>query len=183
MIILLFGISNVGKTSIARVISEKYHYDFFDLDDAIKKAYGTIDNFQDEYPYHFERNKKHGELLEELVLANKDTDAVISVTPIYYAENFNYLLDFNYVYAFEIQDSVKNIFDRLVFADENDIVYKDDAYKNKYKAYYLKEIEEDMKAFRSSFEKIKHKIHLHGKSPDEGARMVMNRLNKIANKR
>lgn len=183
MIILLFGISNVGKTSIARVIAEKYGYKFFDLDDSIKKAYGTIDNFQDEFPYHFERNRKHGEFLEELITTNKDTNAVISVTPIYFADNFNYLLDLDYVYAFEIQDSVKNIFDRLVFADENDVVYKDDEYKNKYKAHYLREIEEDIKAFRPSFEKIKHKIRLHGKTPEEGAKMVMNRLSKIVNKR
>ena len=44
----------------------------------------------------------------------------------------------------ELYDTPENIFDRLVFSDENDNIYKDDEYKNKRRNYYLKEIQEDL---------------------------------------
>ena len=51
MKILLFGITNVGKTTIGKLLSEKLNYDFDDLDDEIKRRYGKIDNFLSKYPY------------------------------------------------------------------------------------------------------------------------------------
>ena len=40
MNILIFGISNVGKSSIGKRIAEKLQYEFIDIDDEIKKYYG-----------------------------------------------------------------------------------------------------------------------------------------------
>lgn len=37
MKILLFGISNVGKTTIGKLLSRKLEYDFDDLDEEIKR--------------------------------------------------------------------------------------------------------------------------------------------------
>ena len=37
MNILIFGISNVGKTSVGKLIASKLNYDFYDLDEEIKK--------------------------------------------------------------------------------------------------------------------------------------------------
>ena len=37
MKILLFGISNVGKTTIGKILSKKMKYKFDDLDDEIKR--------------------------------------------------------------------------------------------------------------------------------------------------
>ena len=36
MNIMLFGISNVGKTTIGRIVADKLGYDFYDLDEEIK---------------------------------------------------------------------------------------------------------------------------------------------------
>lgn len=38
----------------------------------------------------------------------------------------------------------ENIFKRLVFSDENDVIYKDDDYKNAHKDHYLADIQEDL---------------------------------------
>lgn len=40
MNILLFGVSNVGKTSIGKRMAEKLNYDFYDIDDEVKQYYG-----------------------------------------------------------------------------------------------------------------------------------------------
>ncbi len=46
MNILLFGISNVGKSSTGKVLAQSLGFDFYDLDDEVKKAYGiTLEEF------------------------------------------------------------------------------------------------------------------------------------------
>lgn len=40
MNILLFGVSDVGKTSIGKRMAEKLNYDFYDIDDEVKQYYG-----------------------------------------------------------------------------------------------------------------------------------------------
>lgn len=39
MIILLFGISNVGKTETGKLLAKRLGYDFKDLDEEVKKYY------------------------------------------------------------------------------------------------------------------------------------------------
>lgn len=46
MKILLFGVSNVGKTTIGKLLAEKLNFSFYDLDEEIKKYYGiTLEEF------------------------------------------------------------------------------------------------------------------------------------------
>lgn len=40
MINLLFGVSNVGKTTVGRILANKLRVDFYDVDEEIKKYYG-----------------------------------------------------------------------------------------------------------------------------------------------
>lgn len=46
MVILLFGVSNVGKTVTGEILARKLNYIFFDLDEETKKKiqdyFGTI---------------------------------------------------------------------------------------------------------------------------------------------
>ncbi|MCD7826380.1 MAG: hypothetical protein LUH14_10540 [Clostridiaceae bacterium] len=65
------------------------------------------------------------------------------VTPLSYPVRLDELLSGEDVLAFQLTDSRENIFNRLVFSDENDVVYKDDDYKNKHKEHYLEEILKD----------------------------------------
>lgn len=41
MIIMLFGVSNVGKTVTGEKLAQKLKYSFLDLDEEIKKRYHT----------------------------------------------------------------------------------------------------------------------------------------------
>lgn len=59
MVILLFGLSNVGKTTTGRILAEKLGYTFLDLDAEIKNNYQmTVDEFQKMYPLPRERRTK-----------------------------------------------------------------------------------------------------------------------------
>lgn len=169
MIILIFGVSNVGKTAIGKKLSENLGYSFFDLDHEIKEFFHTtLEDFMKENPWPHERFKKKGSVLKKIIADNKD-NMVIAVSPIYEARNFNSLLDMEQVIAVELQDTEEHIFERLVFSDENDNVYQDDDYKNAHKDYYIRDIHQDIVYVRRIFKKIQWKYFVDNKSIDQAA--------------
>lgn len=178
MIILIFGISNVGKTEIGKKLAEKLNYSFFDLDDEIKNHFHTtLEQFMKENPWPYERCIVKGKILRNIILDNGD-DMVIAVSPIYYARNFNYLLEQEEVVAVELQDTEEHIFERLVFSDENDKIYKDDEYKEKHKDYYMKEIHEDIMYMKRAFKKIQWKYFIDNKSIEQASDELMRMISK-----
>ena len=169
MIILIFGITNVGKTEVGKKLAEKLKYPFYDLDEEIKKTFHmTLEEFMNKNPWPYERHIVKGKVLRKTVEENGE-DMVIAVSPIYYARNFNYLLDRDNVIGVELQDSEEHIFERLVFSDENDNVYKDDEYKMQHKKHYLKKIHEDIMYVKRTFKKIQWKYFMDNKSVEQVA--------------
>ena len=74
-------------------MAEKLNYSFFDLDEEIKRTFHTtLENFMKENPWPLERCKIKGTVLKNIISENEN-DMVVAVSPIYYAKNFNYLLD------------------------------------------------------------------------------------------
>ena len=164
---MLFGISNVGKTVTGKKLAEKLKYSFVDLDEEIKRRFQTtLEKFMRDYPYSHERYKIKGKVLKDLLKEYKD-NMVIAVSPIYYARNFNSLLDLEKVIAIELQDSEEHIFERIVFSDENDNIYKDDAYKEEHKDYYIRDIHEDIVYAKKVFKKIENKYFIDNRSVDQ----------------
>lgn len=167
MIILLFGITNVGKTVTGEKLAEKLNYSFIDMDEELKKRFQTtLEIFMKDHPFPYERGQIKGNLLKDLLKENKD-NIVIAVTVIYYSEFFDSFLDMENVIAIELQDSKEHIYDRLVFSDENDIIYKDDLYKEEHKDYYMNDIQEDILYAENLFRKIKNKYFMNNQSVDE----------------
>ncbi|SFG55219.1 shikimate kinase [Desulfotomaculum arcticum] len=167
MIIMLFGISNVGKTVTGEKLAERLKYSFVDLDEEIKrKLQTTLEKFMQDYPYSHGRYKIKGKILKDLLKEYKD-NMVIAVSPIYHARNFNSLLDLEQVIAIELQDSEEHIFERMVFSDDNDNIYKDDEYKEEHKDYYIRDIHEDIVFAKRVFKKIENKYFIDNRPVDQ----------------
>lgn len=66
--------------------------------------------------------------------------------------------------AIELQDFPESIFQRLVFSDENDEIYKDDQYKNLHKRHFISEIKKDITCYKNSFSKVGNKFHMNNAS-------------------
>lgn len=144
MIIMLFGISSVGKTATGDKLANKLKYTFVNLDEEIKKKCKmTLEDFIRNNPYLHERYKIKGVILKELIEEYKD-NFVIAVSSIYYSRNFNSLVELDKVIAIELQDTEEHIFERMVFSDENDNVYCDEEYKEKHKKHYIRDIRNDI---------------------------------------
>ncbi|QAT40676.1 hypothetical protein [Clostridium sp. JN-9] len=137
------------------------------MDEEIKKRlHTTLERFIHDYPYSDERCKIKGKILGDLLEEYKE-NIVIAVSPIYYARNFNFLLDLEQVIAIELQDTEEHIFQRLVFTDDEDNICKDDIYKSLHKDYYIKEIHEDIVYARKTFKKIENKYFINNQSVDQ----------------
>ena len=165
MKILLFGITNVGKSTIGKLLSEKVNYEFDDLDEEIKRRYGKIDTFINKYPWTYERHKERGKILSDIVNKYED-NVIIAVSVIFYVRTFSKLLEDENVLAIELQDKPENILKRLVYADKDDNVFPLEITTEKDRKYYLSEIKKDITYYKRTYAKIKNKFDMNGEAPE-----------------
>lgn len=174
MNILLFGVSNVGKSVSGRLLSDHLNYTFYDLDDEVKKDQNTtLEEFVSTGTL-LERDALRCRILDHLVC--KAENKVIAVTPLSYIEDIRYLFSSPDVISIELTDSAENIFDRLVFSDENDVVYKDDDYKNRHKNHYLEEIQADLNWYGSVYSDIRNRFDISGMTPEKAVTEMIDRF-------
>ena len=157
MKILLFGVSNVGKTTIGKLLAERIGFIFYDLDDEVKCHLGmTLEQFVGTADLKW-RDQKRGSIIKKIL--KLEEDVVFSISPISYPDNFQKRIIEDDILLIELYDSPENIFSRLVFSDANDDIYTDDLYKNQHKDYYLSEIQADL----TWYGKIYHDIGIHNR--------------------
>ena len=140
--ILLFGVSNVGKSTTGELLANQLGFKFYDLDMEVKTRMGmTLETFVHTADLRW-RDQKRGRIIKELI--RLEEDMVLAITPISFTENFRTKISGDGMLAIELYDTPENIFDRLVFSDENDIIYTDDPYKNEHREYYMRDIQADL---------------------------------------
>ena len=165
--ILLFGVSNVGKTTAGTLLAEKLEVPFFDLDTEVKKYFEiTLEQFVNSGTLE-DRDRKRGMVLEEILKDGKSK--VVAVTPISYPQYIRRSLRKKGVLAVELRDSPENIFNRLVFSDENDEIYTDEGYKEKNRIPLIREIRKDLEWYGSVYKIIPEKYDMNGETPEETA--------------
>lgn len=143
MKIFLFGMSNVGKTTIGKLLAAQLGIAFYDLDDEVKSHLQmSLEEFVKTADLRW-RDQKRGRIIKEL-LRSGGKEFVLAVTPISYTDNFRTRIISDDILSIELYDTPENIYSRLVFSDENDIIYRDDVYKNEHKEHYLNEIRADL---------------------------------------
>ena len=174
MNILLFGVSNVGKSVSGRLLAGLLGYSFYDLDDEVKKDRNTtLEEFVSTGTL-LERDAVRCRILNHLVC--RSGNKVIAVTPLSCTKDIRYLFSSPDVISIELTDSAENIFDRLVFSDENDVIYKDDDYKNRHRDHYLEEIQADLDWYGSVYSDIRNRFNISGMTPEEAAAELINQF-------
>jgi len=173
MKLLIWGVSNVGKTTIGRILSKKLNIPFYDVDEEIISIYGSIENFQEIYPNDIDRFDEKEELIMNIIESNQD-DFIMAVLPIYSATVIEELLETDTI-SIEIIDTKEAIYDRLIIEGDDALEYKE-----KHKNYYIKEIEYDQLASFNEFKNIP-KVHVDNQNIDEAVNTVFNYIkdNKI----
>lgn len=173
MNILLFGVSNVGKSATGRLLASRLKCDFYDLDEEVKKKLGiTLEEFVSNGTLA-ERDSVRCSII--LSLISIPSNKIIAVSPLSYVHSIRNVFSAENVFTIELIDAAENIFDRLVFSDEKDNIYKDDDYKNRYRDYYLKDIREDLKWYGSVYSAVKHKFDMNGRGVADVTEELMKR--------
>lgn len=171
MNVLLFGVSNVGKSAIGKRLSQLLEYDFYDLDNEITKEYNmTLTDFLNIYVDDYNRHKRKIDLLNKLI--KKSENSVIAVSPINYKELLKPYLNRRNILPIVLKDTPQHIFDRLIFSDEFDNVYIDNEYKNKHKQYYLDEILQDIYVYHNIYQDIKSDFFIDNRSIEQSATIL-----------
>lgn len=164
MKILLFGVSNVGKTTIGKLLAEKLGFTFWDLDEEVKKFLGvSLEEFVHTGDLRW-RDQLRGKIIKRII--NSEENLVAAITPISYSDNFKNRIAADDILSIELYDTIENIFSRLVFSDENDNVYVDNVYKNAHKNYYMEEIQADLEWYGEVNAKIgiKNRVFINNDS-------------------
>ena len=173
MKILLFGVSNVGKSTIGKMLANRINYHFYDLDEEVKKEYQmTLEEFVGTENLRW-RDQKRGRVIKKVMA--QEENMVFAISPISYVDNFKSKIAATDVLSIELIDTAENIFDRLIFSDENDKLYKDDDYKELHRDYFLKDIQQDIDWYGKVYSQmgITNKFEIQNESPDQAVEKLI----------
>ena len=98
------------------------------------------------------RDQKRGRIIKKIL--SKEENMVFVISPISYTDNFGKRITEDNILSIELVDTPANIFDRLVFSDTDDTIYKDDDYKNQCRDYYMSDIKADLEWYGNVYSKI-----------------------------
>lgn len=173
MKILLFGISNVGKTAIGTILAKELEYSFYDLDEEVKKEFQmTLEEFVHTENLRW-RDQKRGRIIKKII--SKEENMFFVISPISYTDNFGKRITEDDILSIELVDTPANIFDRLVFSDIDDTIYKDDDYKNQRRDYYMSDIKADLEWYGNVYSKIgiKNRFEMNNDSPKTAVKRLI----------
>ena len=167
MKICLFGVSNVGKTTVAKLLAERLDIKFVDLDEEVKNRLKmSLEEFVNTENLRW-RDQKRGSIIKKII--KMEEDVVFAISPISYIENFKTSVISDDNLLIELYDTPENIVSRLIFSDENDEIYTDDNYKNANKDYYMKDIQADLDWYGMVNAKIGiyNRVFVNNNSPED----------------
>ena len=165
MIIAFFGIVCVGKTTIGKIVADKLHYDFYDLDKEMKIYYNdTILNIQKGCFGDALDTKKVLVLKDILTRCSRNT--IISMSSIYYTVKYKLMFKNYKVFSILLQDSPENIARRMIDTDDYDNVIENPVRDFKTD---IKDVKYFISRYKKAFERIENKYAIAGKSADVAA--------------
>ena len=148
-------------------------YSFYDLDEEVKKEFQmTLEEF-----VHIEnlrwRDQKRGRIIKKIL--SKEENMVFVISPISYTDNFGKRITEDNILSIELVDTPANIFDRLVFSDTDDTIYKDDDCKNQCRDYYMSDIKADLEWYGNVYSKIgvKNRFEINNDSPKPAVKRLI----------
>ena len=141
MKVLLWGVPCVGKVEVGKLLAEKLNLKFIDMTAIVKEKYGTVGKFQEKFPNAYDEFKEKEKIALNVI--NNNDNFVMVITLIYIKEIVDNITNTDTI-SVELVDSVKSIYDRILFYDENDEVMSDSKqYRDEHKAYYMNQVKND----------------------------------------
>ena len=172
MIVALFGVTCVGKTTIGRIISNELNCEFYDLDYEFALYFAdTIENLQRRFFTRHEYDRQKGIVLKSII-GKCSSNTVIAMSPIYHTMSYKHLFLAKGVFSIVLQDTPENIARRVVYTDENDNIMENP--ETDLRAD-IRDIKYFVARYKNAFSKIENHYFIDGKSAGESARDIVTR--------
>lgn len=131
------------------MLAKQLGFSFYDLDEEVKNEFQmTLEEFVHTENLRW-RDQKRGRIIKKILA--QEENMVFAISPISYTDNFRKRIIEDDVLLIELVDTPANIFDRLVFSDADDKIYKDDDYKNQHRDFYMTDIQTDLEWYGKVF--------------------------------
>lgn len=178
MRVLLVGVPCVGKSTIGRLLAQKWGYTFIDFDFLIEEKMGdSIERMKNTCfnEYEFRQRVKH--ILAETLHENKD-NLVIAMPPSGLFREYKSIIDNLHtdVITIALKDKAKNILERLCFYDEDSKLIEDYAVNESNRDYYYNEIKADIEYYYATHRKANIQFRINGMSAEESAESLAVRI-------
>ena len=152
MKVLLWGVPCVCKVEVGKLLAKKLNLKFIDMTAIVKEKYGTVGKFQEKFPNDYELFKEKEKIALDVI--NNNDNFIMVITLIYIKEIVDNITNTDTI-SVELVDSVKSIYDRILFYDENDEVMSDSKqYRDEHKAYYMNQVKNDKSISISEYKNI-----------------------------
>ncbi len=172
MKILLWGPACVGKSDIGKLLAKKLNYKFINITDIIKEKYGTMDKFNCSFICIYELYLEKEKLIMDVI--NNNDNFVLVVSAIFNKRIVKRIVK-NDIVSVVLMDYPENIYDRILFYDENDKVMSDSKeYRDAHREHYMKEVKEDIRFIEDKCDVIP-KFEIQGRKFED----IINELNEF----
>jgi shikimate kinase len=162
MRLFIVGISCVGKTAIGSKLSELLNYHFFDLDDEIEAFFSTpIESLQKKFLNMNSFRKEASKALQHVINLESSKKSVIALPPSGLMSYYWDVVKKSKGVTIALNDKPENILKRITFYDENSKPMKQHL-TAKARAYYLREIKENIAYFSKTYTKADISVDISG---------------------
>lgn len=162
MMILLTGVSCVGKSTIGRKLAEDLGFQFFDLDVEIERFYGkSISRLQQETITPYSWRLKGAPVLKKTLEENCHKDTVVALPPSGLMDAYLRVIKKSQALVVVLTDAPENILKRITFYDyDSKPITK--SLNAKEKRLYLSEMKKDITYYKRSFSRAHFQLDIAG---------------------
>jgi len=162
MVILLTGVSCVGKSSIAKKLAEDIGYIFFDLDVEIEKYYGnTISRLKAEIITEYSWRLMGVPVLKNILVENKPKDIVVALPPSGLQDAYLQVIKKSTSLVIVLADTPTNILNRVTYYDEDSKPIAK-VLNDQQKKFVLSEIKKDITYYKRSYSRAHFQFDISG---------------------
>jgi len=181
MRIALFGVPCVGKTTVGQIVADRLGYAFVDFDHEVIARMGTtILGLKDACLTETRYRRTVKPILEQ-ILDEHLTDLVLAMPPSglfrEYKRVFNHHPDIVTVW---LKDKAKNIFDRLIFTDDDDNLIVEPVVTSDNAWHYRMEVKDNIAYYRDTLRQAQVKLRINGRGAQQAADVLIELLRGLA---
>lgn len=171
MRVYLVGVTCVGKTTVGRLLAKRLDYDFLDFDEETKREFKKPLLALHNQCFNNKGYRDFTKPLLARLLKEHPSDVVIAMPPGGLFREYKSILDREHpdVVTVWMKDSANNIFNRLIFTDDEDNLITEPVINEDNAQWYLNDVRGDLEYYRRTHSKATVHFDVAGRCAEDAA--------------